>query len=75
VTKEADVERAIAKTVQEFGRIDYAANFAGILGELSASWDTSIEDFTRVINVNLIGVWICTKLQLKQMIKQDSVAV
>ncbi|KJX97712.1 oxidoreductase like protein [Zymoseptoria brevis] len=75
VTREADVERAIAETVEAFGRIDYTANFAGILGSLNMSWDTSIEDFSKVINVNLIGVWICTKLQLKQMIKQDSIDV
>jgi NAD(P)-dependent dehydrogenase (short-subunit alcohol dehydrogenase family) len=50
-------------------------NFAGILGSLTMSWDTPVEEYTKVINVNLIGVWICTKLQLKQMIKQDSIAV
>lgn len=29
VTKEEDLEAAVAKTVEEFGRLDYAANFAG----------------------------------------------
>lgn len=38
-------------------------------------WDLSVEEFRKVIDVNLIGVWVCTKLQLKQMIKQDSIEV
>jgi NAD(P)-dependent dehydrogenase (short-subunit alcohol dehydrogenase family) len=29
VTKEEDLEAAVAKTVEDFGRLDYAANFAG----------------------------------------------
>ncbi|KAF7188588.1 Zerumbone synthase [Pseudocercospora fuligena] len=75
VTKEEDVERAIAETVNEFGRIDYAANFAGIVGPLGMSWDVSLDDWKKVIDVNLIGVWVCVKHQLKQMIKQSSIDV
>ncbi|KIW03434.1 uncharacterized protein PV09_05204 [Verruconis gallopava] len=75
VTKEDQVERAIAETVKEFGRIDYAANFAGIIGPLGPSWDISLEEWKKVIDVNLVGVWICTKHELKQMLKQDSIEV
>lgn len=50
-------------------------NFAGIAGPLGMCWDISVEEFRKVIDVNLIGVWVCTKLQLKQMIKQDSIEV
>ncbi|EME46712.1 hypothetical protein DOTSEDRAFT_125797 [Dothistroma septosporum NZE10] len=73
VTKEADVERAIARTVEEFGRIDYAANFAGVVGPLGMSWDVPLEDWKKVIDVNLVGVWICVKHELKQMLKQSSI--
>ena len=58
-----------------FGRIDYAANFAGIVGPLENTWDCKLEDYRKVIEINTIGVWICNKYELKQMLKQDSVAV
>ncbi|KAK4504010.1 hypothetical protein PRZ48_004925 [Zasmidium cellare] len=74
VTNEDDVARAIATTVQEFGRIDYAANFAGIVGPLSNCWETETSDWKKVIDVNLIGVWLCTKLEMKQMLAQDSLS-
>jgi len=55
VTKEDEVESAVDDAVREFGRIDYAANFAGIVGP--------------------IGVWLSMKHQLRQMLKQGSIAV
>ncbi|GIZ42292.1 hypothetical protein CKM354_000556700 [Cercospora kikuchii] len=75
VTQEDQVERAIAETVKEFGRIDYAANFAGIIGPLALTVDTPLEAWRKVIDVNLVGVWLCTKYELKQMLKQESVEV
>ncbi|KIY01975.1 uncharacterized protein Z520_02113 [Fonsecaea multimorphosa CBS 102226] len=75
VTKEEDVERAVNEAVKEFGRIDYAANFAGIIGPLTETWDTDTDQWRRVIEVNTVGVWLCNKYELKQMMKQDSVEV
>ena len=51
------------------------SNFAGILGPVNMSWDTPVDEWRKVIEVNQIGVWICTKLELKQMLKQDSLTV
>ncbi|KIX02945.1 uncharacterized protein Z518_06495 [Rhinocladiella mackenziei CBS 650.93] len=75
VAKEADVERAVNEAVQEFGRIDYAANFAGIIGPLGMTVDTDTEQWKRVIEVNTVGVWLCNKYELKQMMKQDPIEV
>ncbi|KAK5046178.1 hypothetical protein LTR84_008635 [Exophiala bonariae] len=75
VTNEGDVERAVDEAVKEFGRIDYAANFAGVIGPLGPTWDTSLADWKRVIEVNTVGVWLCNKYQLRQMMKQDSIEV
>ncbi|KIW63538.1 hypothetical protein PV04_08531 [Phialophora macrospora] len=75
VTKEEDVERAVNEAVTEFGRIDYAANFAGIFGTLTPTWETDADAFRKVMEVNTTGVWLCTKHELKQMMKQDSVEV
>ncbi|KAJ9655654.1 hypothetical protein H2198_005552 [Neophaeococcomyces mojaviensis] len=73
VTKEADLEAAVAQTVTEFGRLDYSANFAGIVGPLAATWDIKLEDWKRVIEVNTVGVWLSMKVQLAQMLKQDPI--
>ncbi|EMF14484.1 NAD(P)-binding protein [Sphaerulina musiva SO2202] len=75
VTKEDQVERAIAEAVKEFGRIDYAANFAGILGPVTPATETPLESWKNLMDVNLMGVWLCVKHQLKQMMQQNSVDV
>jgi len=75
VTKEADVERAVNEAVQEFGRIDYAANFAGILGPRDPTWETKLDEWQRIIDINTTGVWLCNKHELAQMMKQDSLEV
>ena len=51
------------------------SNFAGIVGPLDMTWDTDTEKFRRVVEVNSIGLWICNKHELKQMIKQSSIEV
>ncbi|KAH9224852.1 hypothetical protein DL95DRAFT_400155 [Leptodontidium sp. 2 PMI_412] len=75
VTKEEDVERAIAEAVREFGRIDYAANFADILGPMDHTSELPLEEFQKVMAVNCTGVYLCTKHELRQMMKQDSIEV
>ncbi|KAH7409508.1 hypothetical protein BKA64DRAFT_399128 [Cadophora sp. MPI-SDFR-AT-0126] len=75
VTKEKDIERAVAEAVKEFGRIDYAANFAGILGPMDQTSDLPLEGFQKVMSVNCTGVYLSTKHELRQMMKQDSLEV
>ncbi|KAK5682529.1 hypothetical protein LTS10_005657 [Elasticomyces elasticus] len=75
VTDESQVERAVAEAVKEFGRIDYAANFAGISGPLTPVVDTDTALWRKVLEVNTVGVWLSMKHELKQMISQDSIDV
>ncbi|KAK3056930.1 hypothetical protein LTR09_001968 [Extremus antarcticus] len=75
VTKEDQVERAVKEAVDTFGRIDYAANFAGIIGPLQPTWDVDMDQWRKVMEINSVGVMICNKHELKQMIKQNSVEV
>jgi NAD(P)-dependent dehydrogenase (short-subunit alcohol dehydrogenase family) len=70
VTKEEQIAKAVADAVVEFGRIDYAANFAGIVGPLDKVVETDVEAWRRVIEVNTIGVWLSIKHELKQMLNQ-----
>jgi len=75
VTKEDEVESAVDDAVREFGRIDYAANFAGIVGPLNETVKTDLNEWRKVLEVNTIGVWLSMKHQLRQMLKQGSIAV
>ncbi|KAK5723448.1 hypothetical protein LTR15_005146 [Elasticomyces elasticus] len=75
VTDESQVERAVAEAVKEFGRIDYAANFAGISGPLTPVIDTDTALWRKVLEVNTVGVWLSMKHELKQMVTQDSIDV
>jgi len=73
VTNEKDFESAIAKTVSEFGRIDYTANFAGVGGPHKPLSEISVEEWEKVMAVNTTGVFISTKHQLLQMMKQEPI--
>jgi NAD(P)-dependent dehydrogenase (short-subunit alcohol dehydrogenase family) len=70
VSKAAEVEALIQKTVEKFGRLDIAFNNAGIEGVWVPIVRQSEEDWDRTIAVNLKGVWLCLKYEIRQMLKQ-----
>jgi NAD(P)-dependent dehydrogenase (short-subunit alcohol dehydrogenase family) len=72
VSKWSDVEAAVAKAVQAYGRLDCAFNNAGIEGEGSDTHKCSEENWARVIAIDLTGVFYCMKAELNQMLKQNS---
>jgi len=70
VSKASEVEALIRKAVEAFGRLDIAFNNAGIEGVWVPIIRQSEEEFDSTMNVNLKGVWLCLKYEIKQMIKQ-----
>jgi NAD(P)-dependent dehydrogenase (short-subunit alcohol dehydrogenase family) len=70
VSKASDVETLVQKIAEKFGRLDAAFNNAGIEGAYAPIVRQSEEDFDRTINVNLKGVWLCLKYEIRQMLKQ-----
>lgn len=70
VTKASEVEALIQKTVERFGRLDIAFNNAGIEGAWVPIVRQSEQDWDRTIEVNLKGVWLCLKYEIRQMVKQ-----
>jgi NAD(P)-dependent dehydrogenase (short-subunit alcohol dehydrogenase family) len=70
VSKAAEVDVLIQKTVEKFGRLDVAFNNAGVEGVFSPIIRQSEEDWDRTIAINLKGVWLCLKYEIRQMIKQ-----
>ncbi|OCT45296.1 3-oxoacyl-[acyl-carrier-protein] reductase FabG [Cladophialophora carrionii] len=75
VTQEAEVASAVAQAVAKFGRIDYAANFAGIVGPPDSIVNLDVAKWKKTLDVNATGVMLCTKYEMIQMMKQDSLAV
>jgi NAD(P)-dependent dehydrogenase (short-subunit alcohol dehydrogenase family) len=70
VSKAAEVETLVKKTVEKFGRLDAAFNNAGIEGVWVPIIRQSEEDWDRTIDINLKGVWLCLKYEIRQMLKQ-----
>jgi NAD(P)-dependent dehydrogenase (short-subunit alcohol dehydrogenase family) len=69
VSKAADVQALVQKTIEKYGRLDTAFNNAGIEGNWMPMTDLSEEEFDRVIGTNLKGVWLCLKYEIPQMLK------
>ncbi|HLK86456.1 MAG TPA: glucose 1-dehydrogenase [Candidatus Binataceae bacterium] len=69
VSNPKDVEAMVAKTVATFGRLDCAFNNAGIEGEFSPTSECTLENWQRVIAINLSGVFYCMKYEIPEMLK------
>lgn len=70
VSQAADVEAVVASTVEIYGRLDHACNNAAIELEDVALADVEDDVFDRVIGVNLKGVFLCMKHEIRQMRSQ-----
>ncbi|MGA9393047.1 MAG: SDR family oxidoreductase [Candidatus Sulfotelmatobacter sp.] len=70
VSKAPEVEALIKKAVERFGRLDIAFNNAGIEGVWVPIVRQTEEDWDRTININLKGVWLCLKYEIRQMLVQ-----
>jgi NAD(P)-dependent dehydrogenase (short-subunit alcohol dehydrogenase family) len=75
VTDKAQVVAMVEQAVSTYGRLDAAFNNAGINTGGAPLLDTSDDEFDRIINVNLRGVWNCMKAELRQMVAQGSGAI
>ena len=75
VSKDAQVEAMVERTVAEFGRLDAAFNNAGVMAKNALTADSTLEEFDRVIGVDLRGVWSCMKHELRQMERHGGGAI
>ncbi|MGO9266308.1 MAG: SDR family oxidoreductase [Candidatus Binataceae bacterium] len=73
VTKQ--VEMMVNKTVETYGRLDYAFNNAGIEGTMADTVNYPEDSFDRTIAINLKAVWLCMKYEIPQMLKHGGGAI
>jgi 3-oxoacyl-[acyl-carrier protein] reductase len=71
VGEPADVERACKVTLKALGRIDILVNNAGVAGANAKTWETEIEEWRRVMRVNLDGPFLCSRAVVPGMIAQN----
>jgi len=69
VSQEEQVISMVKTTIEKFGSLDILVNNAGI-ASLSPSVDMSIEEWRKVIDVNLTGVFLCARTAAREMIKK-----
>jgi len=70
VSRREDVDALVAKAVSAFGRLDCAFNNAGIEGASAVTHECTEENWSKVIAVDLTGVWLCMRAEIAQMLKQ-----
>ncbi len=69
VSDEKEVERVFAEINAKYGKINILVNNAGISGPPKETHELTAEEFDRVIDINLKGVFLCTKHVIKYMQK------
>jgi NAD(P)-dependent dehydrogenase (short-subunit alcohol dehydrogenase family) len=72
VSQEDDVAEYVRAAVDQFGTIDVFYNNAGIEGEITPIVSYPLETFRRVLDVNVVGVFLGMKHVLPVMLKQNS---
>jgi len=72
VTKAPEVDAAVARIVETWGRLDILVNNAGITGRSFPIWELTDDDWSRVIDADLSSVFFCCRAAIKVMLVQGS---
>ena len=72
VSEPEQVEAAVARTIETFGRLDIAFNNAGVENKASPVAEIELDEWDRILDINLRGTFICMKHELAQMVRQRS---
>ena len=69
VAEDEQVERAVAKTIEAFGRLDCAYNNAGLSGPPHPVAEMPLDQWRRGIDVMLTGVFLCLRHEVPRMLE------
>ena len=75
VTQGADVQAALAQTIDTFGRLDVAFNNAGVEQPTKPAADITEQEWDRILAINVRGVFLCMKYQIPLMLRQHGGAI
>lgn len=75
VSDAVQVKELFSQAISEHGRIDAALNNAGVNSRAASFLQTADDEYDRVLDTNLRGVWNCMKVELAQMVKQGGGAI
>lgn len=65
------IQAALQTTLNDLGKIDILVSCAGIAGPNVKTWEYPIEDWNRVLQINLTGIFLCSRAVVPHMIKND----
>lgn len=72
VSRSNDVKSALDKTIESFGRLDFAFNNAGVEQALTAIADITEKEWDRIVDIDLRGVFLCMKYEIPLMLDQGA---
>jgi NAD(P)-dependent dehydrogenase (short-subunit alcohol dehydrogenase family) len=74
VSKHGDIQAMVARTIETYGKLDYAFNNAGV-SHAASMHELTEEEWDYVMNINLKGVWLCMKYQIPHILKTGGAIV
>jgi NAD(P)-dependent dehydrogenase (short-subunit alcohol dehydrogenase family) len=75
VAQESQVKSLIGRTLEQFGRLDFAFNNAGVEQTPTPFLEQSVEDYDKVMDINVKGVWLSMRHEIPAMLKSGGGAI
>lgn len=75
VSQPEEIEKLMQTTVATYGKLDCAVNNAGIGGASAPTADYPLDNWNKVIAINLTAPWLCMKYEIPHMLKQSKGAI
>ena len=75
ISQSFQVEALVAQTISNWGRLDFAHNNAGIEGSGTTTHLYPEQEWRRLIDINLVGTWLCMKYEIAQMVQVGKGAI
>jgi NAD(P)-dependent dehydrogenase (short-subunit alcohol dehydrogenase family) len=72
---EEDVKNCLEQAIETFGHLDFAFNNAGVEQKLALTAELAVEEWDRVVDTDMRGVFLCLKHEIPLMLKQGGGAI